>query len=291
MPTTSNTVLTNSHVIERKALRSRAHGTSMNDVKLQINGPIGVFDSGAGGISVLSELVRELPGEDFVYYGDSANTPYGEKPLAWVIDRSSTIVDNLLDHDAKAIVIACNTATSAAAETLRTRYPHVPIIGVEPALKPAALAHPGGRILVMATPMTLALDKFQHLADEWGVGCKVECVACEGLAARIERGNLDAPDLRELLEDLIGAYAGTVDCVVLGCTHYPFVADKIRAIMGDVPLFDGAKGTARQTRRLIEEAGLLREDGHRGTLNLQTSSPDPAELDLYRMLLETSPKL
>ena len=125
------------------------------------DGYVGVFDSGVGGISVLRELVVTLPHENFVYYGDSANAPYGEKERDWVLRRSRDIVDNLLNLGAKAIVIACNTATSAAAATLRADYAYVPIIGVEPALKPATLAVDHGRILVMATPITLRLDKYQ----------------------------------------------------------------------------------------------------------------------------------
>ena len=256
-----------------------------NRRRVNSEGPIGVFDSGAGGLSVLRALMDELPAEDFVYFGDSANTPYGEKPREWVRARSVELAEHLLSQQAKAIVVACNTATSAAAEILRQRYRDVPVIGVEPALKPAALAYPGGRILVMATPMTLHLEKFQHLADQWASGCTVYPVACEGLAARVEKGDFDAPDMAELLEQLVGEFRGRIDCAVLGCTHYPFVADQIRAVLGDVELFDGARGTARQVRRMVERAGLLTSSEAAGSAHLETSSADPGELDLYRQLL------
>lgn len=246
---------------------------------------IGVFDSGAGGVSVLARLVDELPCENFSYFGDSANAPYGEKPREWIAHRSGDIVGELAGKGAKAVVIACNTATSAAAAELRAAYPHVPIIGVEPALKPAALA--ARRILVMATPITLRLDKYQQLAARWGGGHEVIDAPCAGLAARIEQGDLDSPDVVELVESLVGRHRGAVDAVVLGCTHYAFVAPAIREVLGDVPLFDGAQGTARQLHRKLAERGLLTRSTAPGTVGFRTSGNDPAVLELYRSLLET----
>ena len=246
------------------------------------NGYVGVFDSGLGGTSVLAALVRELPHENFVYYGDSAHNPYGEKTTQEVRDLSGSIVSGLLESGCKAIVIACNTATSAAAETLRHEYPEVPIIGVEPALKPAALAVHGGRVLVMATPMTVRLDKFQHLMQTWGGEAEVIAVPCEGLAARVERGNLQAQDVLDLLQSLVGEYVGTVDAVVLGCTHYPFVREQIRAVVGDVPFFDGAEGTARQLRKRLTECGLLNHDEGGGEVVFCSSDPSPQTVAAYR---------
>ena len=130
--------------------------------------PIGVFDSGVGGISILRELVRELPHEDFVFYGDSAHAPYGEKTPEEVVSLTSDVAQKLLDMGCKALVIACNTATSAAAPVLRKTYSHMPIVGVEPALKPAVLAKHHSKVLVMATPMTVRLEKFQKLLRTWG---------------------------------------------------------------------------------------------------------------------------
>ncbi len=251
-------------------------------MNLRYNGYVGVFDSGVGGISVLRELVRQLPSESFVFYGDSANAPYGEKSRDQVLRRSRAIVDMLLDDGCKAIVIACNTATSAAAPTLRADYAHVPIIGVEPALKPATLAPDIEHILVMATPITLRLDKYKQLADRWGSNHDVIEVPCAGLAGRIEQGRLDAPDIDELLETLIGSYRGRVDTVVLGCTHYPFVAPQIKRILGDVPLFDGASGTARQLERRLAERGLLSKSSGPGEVVFASSKDTAEELELYR---------
>lgn len=252
-------------------------------------GAVGVFDSGVGGISVLKALVRELPGEDFVYFGDSAHNPYGEKTPNEVLELSRTIVEGLLEDGCKAVVIACNTATSAAANQLRKTYPAVPIVGVEPALKPAVLAKPNGRVLVLATPLTVRLDKFQQLLDTWGNHSDVVSVPCEGLAARIEKGDLEANDLYDLLRDLVGSYAGVVDAVVLGCTHYPFVHAQLASILGDVPFFDSAEGTARQLRRRLEESHLLAQRQAGGVVRFETSSEDSAELVLYRNFFELIP--
>ena len=242
------------------------------------DGFVGVFDSGLGGISVLRALVAELPGEDFRYFGDSAHAPYGEKTEAEVLELSRGIAERFLADGAKAIVIACNTATSAAAATLRAAHPDVPIVGIEPALKPAARAFPRGRILVMATEMTLHLDKYHELARAWGGECEVVPVPCPGLAARIERGDLDAPDLAKMIEDLVGGYAGTVDAVVLGCTHYPVE----RALGEGVAFFDGGAGTARQLRKRLSEEGLLSASGRPGRVSFASSLDTPDELALYQ---------
>lgn len=255
---------------------------------LRYNGYVGVFDSGVGGISVLRQLAATLPAENFVYFGDSANAPYGEKTRDQVARMSRDIVDRLLDEGAKAIVIACNTATSVAAASLRADYAHVPIIGVEPALKPATEQPGVKRILVMATPITLRLDKYQLLAEKWGSGHEVIDAPCPGLAARIEKGDLKSPDIYELLEDLVGSYAGAVDAVVLGCTHYPFIASQIREVVGDVPLFDGAYGTALQLQRKLAERGLTTKSSGRGTVEFLSSKPGKDEIELYRSFFESS---
>ena len=255
-------------------------------MSLRYNGYVGVFDSGVGGISILRQLASLLPREDFAFYGDSANAPYGDKPRERVLRRSRDIVDMLLDEGCKAIVIACNTATSAAAATLRADYAHVPIVGVEPALKPATLTPGIERILVMATPMTLRLDKYQQLAARWGSAHDIIEAPCAGLADRIEHGRLDDPDVYDLLDALIGRYRGEVDAVVLGCTHYPFVARQIRVVLGDVPLFDGAEGTARQLERRLAERGMLSRSSDAGKVVFASSKDTPEELSLYRSLFE-----
>lgn len=252
----------------------------------QAEGFVGVFDSGVGGISVLRHLVRELPHEDFRFFGDSANNPYGGKTPEQVCELSLDIAERMVSSGAKALVIACNTATSAAAPLLRETYAHLPVVGVEPALKPAVLAQGTGKVLVMATEVTLKLDKFHRLAERWASGSEVEAVACAGLANRIDRGNLDAPDVVELLERLIGSYRGVVDRVVLGCTHYPFVRRQIAQVLGDVRFFDGGAGTARQVRRLLGQGGLLRDEAHVGEVTLSSSIDTPEELELYRQFFE-----
>lgn len=248
--------------------------------------PIGVLDSGVGGISVLKEMVRVLPHEDFWYFGDSANAPYGEKTPEEVLALTEKNVRKFIDGGVKAIVIACNTATSAAARQLREQYTDLPIVGVEPALKPATLAFPNGRVLVMATPVTLSLDKYQHLAQRWGSGCEVVSVPCLGLAERIEQGNLEADDVAELVEKLVGSERGKVDCVVLGCTHYPFVRRTIARVLGDIPQFDGAEGTARHLKHLLDEDGLLASRATSGKVTFTSSENTPEELELYRWFFE-----
>lgn len=252
-------------------------------------GFVGVFDSGVGGISVLRSLVSELPHEDFRFFGDSANAPYGEKTVDQVLDLSRGIVEGFLADGAKAIVIACNTATSVAAAALRAAHPDVPIIGIEPALKPAARALPHGRILVMATEVTLRLDKYHELAEAWGGECEVIPVPCPGLAARIERGDLDATDLQEMIRGFVGDYSGRVDGVVLGCTHYPFVRRQIADVVGhDVRFFDGGAGTARQLRVRLVDAGLLADRDRPGRVEFASSLDTPAELELYRGFFDLS---
>lgn len=255
-------------------------------VKASPDGFVGVFDSGVGGISVLRSLVAELPHEDFRFFGDSAHAPYGEKSEAQVMAYARQIVDDFLAQGAKAIVIACNTATSVAAEALRAENPRVPIVGIEPALKPATQEPGHGLVLVMATQITLRLDKYHELARACGAGDDVVSVPCPGLAARIERGDLDADDLRDLLEGYLGGYAGRVGSVVLGCTHYPFVRRQIARVLGPgVRFFDGGEGTARQLRARLGQEGLLSPRARRGEVCLASSLDTPEELALYREFL------
>jgi glutamate racemase len=246
------------------------------------DGYIGVFDSGVGGVSVLKRLVQLMPHERFLFFGDSANAPYGDKPTEWVLRRSERIVEGMLANGAKAIVIACNTATSVAAADMRERWSEVPIIGVEPALKPACESTPRGRILVMATETTIKLDKFHRLAHTYGAQSDIITVPCRGLADLIETGKLEGREMRDLLERYLAGYRGAVDSVVLGCTHYPFAAKQILAIVGNVPLYDGGPGTARQTRRILEGAGMLADRSQRGSVTFRSSGTAPCQIDLYR---------
>lgn len=254
---------------------------------------VGVFDSGVGGLSVLQELVRQLPYENFYYFGDSLHAPYGEKPLRLIRKYSMAIADHMVEEGCKSIVIACNTATSAAASKIRAKYDaDIPILGMEPALKPAAEKEHHGRVLVMATPATLKLEKYQKLSHRLEGEAEFIPVMCRGLAGRIEQGNLDAPDLLDLLRSLIGDYAGKVDGIVLGCTHYPFIKKQIRTIMGDVPLFDGGAGTARQLRRRLMQHNILAPEDDsagaaRGKVVLDSSLKTPEARKIYETLYHT----
>ncbi len=248
---------------------------------------IGVFDSGVGGISVLKELTKELPQEDFLFFGDSANAPYGEKSTEEIQRLSMNIADRMVENGVKAIVIACNTATSAAALLIRNKYQKdIPIIGVEPALKPAAEADEGrdSRILVMATPATLRMDKFQKLEKRLEGEAEFLPVPCAGLASRIEQGHFEEPDLKDLLKRLIGSYKGQVDGIVLGCTHYPFVKKQIQEVMGPVPLYDGGRGTARELKRALTGRGLLKKAPTPGQVVLSSSLKTPEMKTLYSWL-------
>lgn len=224
--------------------------------------PIGVFDSGAGGISVLRKMMDQMPHERFAYFGDSLNTPYGNRTTEWIRHRSDCIVRFLHDDlGAKAIVIACNTATAAAADWLREANPDVPIFGIEPALKPAATATPGGTVLVMATEKTLRLDRYRLLVDRWGTGAAVVSIPCPGLADAIEEGQAGTEEMQAMVDGFIGGWRGHADAVVLGCTHYPFVIDEIRNALGeDVMIYDGAEGTARNVRVTMLSRGMMAGD-------------------------------
>ena len=230
-----------------------------DSLKHRYDGYVGVFDSGVGGISVLKELVKEVPDENYLFFGDSLHAPYGEKTPGEIRKLTMKGIDRLAEAGVKAIVIACNTATSAAAAEVRQKYqPHLPVIGIEPAIKPAAEACPHGKILVMATPATLKRENYARLSGRLAGEAEFIPVMCCGLAGRIEKGNLDAPDLTDMLEGFIGKYRGKVDAVVLGCTHYPFIKNQIRRVLGDVRFFDGGAGTARQFHHCLAARGLLR---------------------------------
>lgn len=249
--------------------------------------PIGFFDSGLGGISVLRGALELLPGEDYLYFGDSLHAPYGVRPLEEVRQLSREGVGHLLEQGAKAIVLACNTATSAAAARLREEYPQVPIIGTEPALKPAVERHPGGRILVMATPMTLKEQKFFDLWEQFRDQAEIIPVPCRGLMEFVEQGILRGEELeRFLLEKLDPFTKVPVDAVVLGCTHYPFLRGALRKILGRRPeIIDGAEGVARQLRRRLEELDLLNPRETGGQVIFENSLEGPEMLELSESLL------
>ena len=245
---------------------------------------IAVFDSGVGGISVLRHLVRLLPEERFLYFGDSANAPYGTKTKEQVRALSFAAAEKLMAQGIKALVVACNTATSAAINELREAYPDLIVIGIEPALKLAADTFPGGKLGVMATPMTLREEKFALLMNRFQQSCVIYKIPAPGLVELIESGKADSPETDALLRGIFGSDP-QLDALVLGCTHYPFAAKSIGRVLGDkTALLDGGDGTARETRRRLEAADLLRSG--EGSVTILNSKDDPRLIELSRQLLE-----
>lgn len=245
---------------------------------------IAVFDSGVGGISVLRQLQQVLPKERFLYFGDSANAPYGTRSTAQVQELTLKAAEKLLRYPVKALVVACNTATAAAIGLLREKYPDLIVIGIEPALKLAADHFPGGAIGVMATAVTLREEKFDLLLHRFGEGSTVSKIPAPGLVELVEAGKADSAEAEALLQDVLAPYVGKLDALVLGCTHYPFAARTIRKILGPrVQLLDGGEGTARETKRRLELVGLL-ADGQ-GSVTWLNSSEDERIIALCRQLL------
>jgi len=250
--------------------------------------PVAFFDSGLGGISVLRAARQALPHENFIYYGDSANAPYGVKSPAEICRLSGAVMEKVLALGAKAVVIACNTATGMAVDGLRQQYPELPIIGVEPAVKPAAEAFPGGRILVLATPMCLQGRRFQDLWDRFSAQAEIIPVPCGGLMEFVERGELQSDDLTAYLREKLMPLADQpIDAVVLGCTHYPFLRRAIAEVLDrKTEIIDGNAGITAQLRRRLEERGLLNPADAPGTVSFYNSLEDPEILNLSRWLLE-----
>lgn len=235
--------------------------------------PIGVFDSGVGGLSVLREIRRELPGEHLLYVADSGHAPYGDKPRQMIEARSVAIVEFLLNRGAKAVVVACNTATGASVETLRARFT-VPIVAMEPAVKPAAESTKSGVIGVLATSGTLGSGNFARLHQRFGAKVEILVQACPGLVELVEAGDLSGDRTRALIEKyLVPLLAQQADNIVLGCTHYPFLAPLMREIAGPaVTIIDPAAAVARELRRRLAGAGLLSAGNRAGTEQFWTSA-------------------
>lgn len=219
--------------------------------------PIGVFDSGVGGISVLAQLIKTLPNESFIYLGDCLNAPYGTKDVLEARRLTLEAVDFLVKKGIKALVVACNTATSAAIVQLREKL-DMPVIGMEPALKPAVERGGPGSIVVMATPMTLKEQKFQRLMEKYKDRADIVPLPCPGLVELIEEGKLEGEELFNLLEELVSSLGDRkISSVVLGCTHYPLIRDQIQKVYGEqVQIIDGNEGTARHLKRVLEQEGL-----------------------------------
>ncbi|MRW91316.1 glutamate racemase [Duganella sp. FT80W] len=230
--------------------------------------PIGVFDSGVGGLSVLRHIRAQYPNEHLIYFADSGHAPYGDKSEQYVVERALAVTEFLLSHGAKALVVACNTATVAAIKAVRARHPELPVVGVEPGLKPAAAATRNGKVGVLATARTLKGDKFLALREQISAATHAEFLLqpAVGLVDEIEKGDLQAPAIHAMLEQYVAPLLDQgADTLVLGCTHYPFVQDGIARVLhahgrDDVTLIDTGDAVARQLGRLLEAAGLLRPE-------------------------------
>ena len=245
---------------------------------------IAVFDSGVGGVSVLRELLALMPNERYLYFGDSANAPYGTRPTSEVRELTLAAAAQLMERGCKALVVACNTATAAAIRELREIYADKIIIGIEPALKVAADHFPGGEVGVMATPVTLREEKFDVLLHRFTSTCTVHKIPAPGLVELVEHGRAVSEETEALLAPLLAPYKDQLDAVVLGCTHYPFAAPVIQRLLGErTALLDGGPGTARQTRRRLEAENLL-WDGE-GELLIENSAGSQEMVLLCRELL------
>ena len=237
------------------------------------NSPIGVFDSGVGGISVLKELASLMPNENFIYFGDSENAPYGTKSTEEIERLTVKSAKLLADKGVKAIVIACNTATSAGGKAVREML-DIPVIGIEPALKPAALMNENPKIAVMATPLTLKLEKFANLMERFDDNAEIYKIECPEIVGFVEKGILEGTEIENCIKKYFEPIKDVkLDGVVLGCTHYPFVKSVIKKVAGeDVKLFDGGEGTAKELLRRLKEKNLLSDRKEKGKVEFINSS-------------------
>ena len=249
--------------------------------------PIGFFDSGVGGLSVLREAINLMPNENYIYFGDSKNAPYGIREVEDVKKLTYKAVDFLLSKGAKAIVIACNTATSAAVAALRITYPDLPLVGIEPAVKPAVELNTNKKIIIMATPMTLKEKKFLRLIERFKDKAEIVSMPCARLVEFVEESRFDSDELMQYLEDKYkNINKEEIGAVVLGCTHFPFVRDKIQKVVGEgIPVIDGSLGTCKELRRRLKKADLLNDSNTKGEVTIINSLEEEKIINLCNMLL------
>lgn len=245
------------------------------------NTKIGVFDSGIGGVTVLKEIIKLLPNEDYIYYSDSKNNPYGDKTKEEIINICDDIVKKLIDKGCKTIVIACNTASAYASSYLREKYKNIPIIAIEPAYKMVYNYSFDDITLVMATKATIESEKFNFLYKKFN-NHKTHLLACVGLADLIEAGNNQK--VEEYLNDLLKPYVKKTKNVVLGCTHYPLVEDKIKEILGDVKIFNGAPKLAVHLKQILKKENLL--SNNKGNIEFIDTSNSEYKKDRFFNILK-----
>jgi glutamate racemase len=249
--------------------------------------PIGIFDSGVGGLSVLNAVRALLPGEDLIYLADQANVPYGPRSLEEVRNLSVGITRYMLDQGAKLIVVACNTASAAALHHLRQVFPQISFVGMEPAVKPAAEQTRSGVVGVLATPATFQGELYASVIERFANGVSVLQDTCPGLVMEVDAGHLDTPKVRSILERALDPMlAQGIDTVVLGCTHFPFVIPTITEIAGPgVRVIDPSPAIARQVERLLEENGLRDDKTNAGQRRyLTTGDPQKMAILLPRLI-------
>jgi glutamate racemase len=261
--------------------------SDMSDVS---NSRVGVFDSGVGGLSVLREIRAQMPEESVVYFGDQGHIPYGPRPMEQIRSFSEAITNFLLVQHARIIVVACNTASAAALKYLREKFPNVPFVGMEPAVKPAAEHTQTGKVGVLATPATFQGALYASVVERFANGTELFQNTCTGLVQEIVRGNLNGSKTRKILEDaLLPMLEKNIDTVVLGCTHYPFVIPLIQEIVGDkVRVIDPAPAVAKQTKRLLEAGGMKGQLSEQGSVRFYTSGDSESLKSLLPVLLGDS---
>jgi glutamate racemase len=253
-------------------------GAFRYDPNVNSASPIGVYDSGVGGLSVLREIRRELPGESLIYVADSGNAPYGDRPPAFILARATGIAEFLIGHGAKAIVVACNTVTGVAVEDLRRRFT-LPIVAIEPAVKPASAQTRTGVVGVLATSVTLSSANLLRLVGQYRPPGGVAMQACPGLVEQVERGELAGRDTRALVERYVRPLLDAgADTIVLGCTHYAFLAPLVEEVAGpSVAVIDPAPAVARELRRRLAESHLIAPDGRAASVRfISSGAPDRA---------------
>lgn len=243
-----------------------------------MNQPIGIFDSGMGGVSTLRALVKTLPHENFLYLGDSIHAPYGSRTEEEIRSLTLQNVDRLIEQGCKAVVVACNTATAAAIVQIREKYPNIPVIGLEPALKPAVLHKKNSRVVVMATPYTLRSKKFHRLKAKYENQAEIISMPCPHIVPFVERLQMDSPELEAHIRSYFAPYMDRpIDGIVLGCTHFPFAARTIRRVVGPGPVFfDSAMGVGRQVQKLLELNHLTNSSDCQGEVVFQNTKGEEA---------------
>src|SRR6185369_6504579 len=254
------------------------------------NSPIGIFDSGVGGVSVLRSIREQMPEESVIYFGDQGHIPYGPRPMEQIRNFSEAITHFLLKRNAKIIVVACNTASAAALKYLRGKFPNVQFVGMEPAVKPAAERTQTGKVGVLATPATFQGALYASVVERFAKGVELLQNTCPGLVQQIEQGNLNGEETRLILDNaLIPMLENNIDTVVLGCTHYPFVIPLIQQIVGEnVRVIDPAPAVAKQVRRVLEAKGLKSASTPRGEVKFYTSGNSEEFKSLLPLLLGDS---